>query len=94
LAKLAADWIKARSEVRYSSSTPQQSLISVVAANRRRTLLGTCALTTEGLGLTPSARMGLVQTTDTDEESIAFADWFHANWSAIKQDTTEGIGRR
>ena len=34
LAKLAADWIKARSEVRYSSSTPPQSLISVVAANR------------------------------------------------------------
>jgi hypothetical protein len=36
LAKLAADWINAHSEVRYSSSTPPQSLISVVAANRRR----------------------------------------------------------
>jgi hypothetical protein len=86
LAKLAADWINARSEVRYSSSTPPQSLISVVAANRRRMLLGTCALTTEGLGLTPSARMGLVQATDTEEEATAFADWFHANWSAIKPD--------
>src|SRR5258708_14969381 len=84
--RLAADWIKARSEVRYSSSTPPQSLISVVVENRRRTLLGTCALTTEGLGLTPSAQMGLVQTTDMEEEANAFADWFQANWSAIKPD--------
>ncbi|MBN8992428.1 MAG: DEAD/DEAH box helicase family protein [Rhizobiales bacterium] len=86
VAKLAADWIKARSEVRYSSSTPPQSLISVVAASRRRTLLGTCALTTEGLGLTPSAGMGLVQSTDMEEEASAFADWFQANWTAIKPD--------
>ena len=86
VAELAADWIKARSEVRYSSSTPPQSLISVVAASRRRTLLGTCAITTEGLGLAPSAGMGLVQSTDMEEEASAFADWFQANWTAIKPD--------
>jgi hypothetical protein len=33
LAKLGADWIKARTEVRYSSARPPQALISVAGFN-------------------------------------------------------------
>jgi hypothetical protein len=85
LARLAADWIKKRSEIRYAPSTPPQSLVLVVA-NTRRALLGTCSFTTGGLGITPGGQMGLVQATDTEEEAAAFAEWFRSNWDGIKPD--------
>jgi hypothetical protein len=85
LARLAADWITKRCEVRHAPSEPPQSLILVEAA-MPRALVGTCSFTTGGLGITPGGQMGLVQTTDTGEEASAFTEWFRSNWDGIKPD--------
>lgn len=84
LARVAHDWIKDHAEIRHATVAPLQSMIIVGAGEVRQALLGTCAFTTEGLGITPSTKLGLVQTTDSADEAAAFADWFQANWSALR----------
>jgi hypothetical protein len=82
LARITADWINKRCEVRHAPSAPPQSLVLVNAPNPKA-LLGTCSFTTGGLGITPGGQMGLVQATDTAEEAAAFAEWFRSNWDGI-----------
>ncbi|KTQ96008.1 helicase [Aureimonas ureilytica] len=84
LARAAHDWIRNHAEIRHTAATPPQSMIIVNGGMEQRAVLGTCAFTTEGLGITPNAQLGLIQTTDTREEATAFADWFQANWNALK----------
>ena len=51
LAKIASDWISKRAEVRHALRSPPQSLIFIDSKEAsRRTLLGSCSFTTEGLG--------------------------------------------
>jgi SNF2 family DNA or RNA helicase len=85
LAKSAHDWIKKSAEVRHTVTAPPQSMIAMKGDTEQRALLGTCAFTTEGLGITPGSQLGLVQASDTDEEAAAFAAWFQATWDSLKQ---------
>jgi hypothetical protein len=85
LARLAADWVAKRAEVRHARKAPPQSLILLRdRAQPRCAMIGTSSFTTEGLGLTPGGRLGLVQATDTDMEASVFADWFSSNWDDLK----------
>jgi len=84
LARAAHDWIKSHAEIRHATALPPQSMIVVSEGAEQHAVLGTCAFTTEGLGITPSAQFGLIQTTDTGEEAAAFSDWFQANWSTLR----------
>jgi len=87
IARLASDWISKRAEIRHTRKAPPQSLIYVDGkSNVRRAMLGTCSFTTEGLGITPSGRLGLVQATDSDAEAADFAEWFRSNWDDLKAD--------
>lgn len=88
LARLAADWIRKRAEVRCAPTAPPQSLIVVQDAERKRALLGTCSFTTEGLGITPPGQLGLVQATESDDEAAALVEWFRANWDGLKAGTS------
>lgn len=85
LAKAAADWIKEKAEVRHSPTTPPQSLIVVSNDNVRRALMGTSSFSTEGLGITPSSQLGLVQASDAETEASAFSQWFQSAWDALKE---------
>lgn len=84
LARLAADWLNKRAEVRCAPAAPPQSLIVVHSAAQKRALLGTCSFTTEGLGITPAGQFGLVQASDDKDEAAAFSEWFRANWDGLK----------
>src|SRR3546814_256152 len=48
-----------------------------------------CGFTTDGLGVTPGDRLGLVQLSDTEAEAEAFADWFQANWCGVKPNPSQ-----
>lgn len=85
LANLAAEWIRSRVEVRHASKSPPQSLIYVGrTADGPSALIGSCSFTTEGLGVTPAERLGLVQATDSADEAAAYADWFRSNWDDVR----------
>ncbi|XAZ25219.1 SNF2-related protein [Sinorhizobium sp. B11] len=84
LARAAQDWIRRQAEIRYAVAAPPQSMLVVHGDAAPRALLGTCAFTTEGFGVTPSAQLGLVQVADSSNEATVFEEWFQANWSAIK----------
>jgi hypothetical protein len=86
LARTALDWIGTHAEIRRATANPPQSMIVVNGAAPPRAVLGTCAFTTEGLGITPSPQLGLIQATDTGEEAATFANWFEANWNALKPE--------
>jgi hypothetical protein len=87
LARLAADWISKRAEVRLARKAPPQSLVLLHGKTHpRQAIVGTCSFTTEGLGMTPSGRLGLVQATDTDAEASVFAEWFDSNWGDLRAD--------
>lgn len=88
LAKVAHDWINNHAEIRHAPAAPPQSMIVVNRDERRRAVIGTCAFTTEGLGITPGGQLGLVQATDTDEEAAAFAEWFQSSWDVLKAETS------
>ncbi|MGN6094745.1 MAG: SNF2-related protein, partial [Bosea sp. (in: a-proteobacteria)] len=90
LARAVHDWIANSAEIRHAAANPPQSMIVVNGAAEQRAVLGTCAFTTEGLGITPNAQLGLIQATDTGEEAAAFADWFQSNWNALKPKATGG----
>src|SRR3546814_14054670 len=62
----------------------------IISENRNRHVLtGTCGFTTDGSGVTPGDRLGLVQLSDTEAEAEAFADWFHANWCGVKPNPSQ-----
>ena len=85
--ELAADWVGKRAEIRHARKAPPQSLFLVRDQTAlRQAIVGTCSFTTEGLGLTPGGRLGLVQATDTDAEAASFAEWFGSNWDDLRAD--------
>ena len=51
LSKQAADWMARSVEVRFTPSEPPQSLVLASSGSKRRSLSGTCAFTTSGLGI-------------------------------------------
>lgn len=90
LARAAHEWIKNYAEIRYTGVNPPQSMIVVNGETTKRAVLGACAFSTEGLGITPRNQLGLVQATDTNDEAAALADWFQTNWNAQKPGNANG----
>jgi hypothetical protein len=87
LARTAADWIGKKAEIRNARKAPPQSLIFVRGnPSPGRAMMGTCSFTTEGLGLTPGGRLGLVQATDADAEAASYAEWFESNWDDLRAE--------
>jgi hypothetical protein len=87
LARTAADWIGKKVEIRNARKAPPQSLIFVRGnPSPGRAMMGTCSFTTEGLGLTPGGRLGLVQATDADAEAASYAEWFESNWDDLRAE--------
>ncbi len=85
LARLVADWVRKRVEMRHTCQSPPQSLILVNGKpDFRRAMVGTCAFTSDGLGVTPSGRLGLVQATESDAETTDFSQWFNENWEDVE----------
>ena len=81
-ARSTLDWLGRQVQLRYADRLPQ-SMAIVRHASLSRAAIGACSLTTEGLGITPGSRLGLVQTTSTDEETADFSSWFQSAWDTV-----------
>ncbi|AOW50924.1 helicase-related protein [Acetobacter ascendens] len=84
LAKSAYNWLKNHAEVRQASAPLPQSMVAANGPSMHRAIIGTCAFSTEGFGITPASQLGLVQATETNEETAAFIKWFQSIWYTLK----------
>ena len=86
LAKAASEWIKNNADIRNAATVPPQSLIVVSSDAGQQAVMGSCPFTTEGLGITPSDQLGMVQASDVLAEAVAFSDWFQTHWDALRRN--------
>jgi hypothetical protein len=88
LAHQLGDWIAAKAEIRRApGSVPQGAFVlRDPAGQAAQALLGSLALTTDGLGTAPGNPMSLIQASETPEEAGRFAAWFESQWNALPAD--------
>jgi hypothetical protein len=89
LAKQFRDWIQAKAKLRHSSGhIPQGALIvRDPTATPTHALMGSLALTTDGLGLVPGNTMSLIQASECFAEARTLGDWFEMQWTALSEQS-------
>jgi hypothetical protein len=92
LAKECSDWLRRKGEVRTALGRLPQSVLAVrsIDLNSCRVMSGSCTFTTEGLGITPANRFGLVQCSEGLEESEALGSWFANLWEHLAHSDHDG----
>ncbi len=85
LAAKVRDSIAARAEIRFvQGAVPQGAMVvGDESAHALGAFLGSLALTTDGLGLTPGNPLSLIQGAETPEEAGLLRDWFEAQWASL-----------
>ena len=85
LARECATWIRTKTELRGAPTQLPQSILIVgnPESPHHRVITGSCAFTTEGLGMTPGNQFGLVQCSDRSEESAVYGEWFTSLWNTL-----------
>lgn len=84
LAKECSRWINKKVEIRRAlGSVPQAAIITSSKPSARKALIGSCAFTTDGLGITPGNQFGLVQSSETVDECNQLSAWFSSQWNGL-----------
>lgn len=79
----AITWLD-RTEARVAPGRLPQSTLIVDADGRGASaMVGACALTTDGLGMTPADRLGIVQLAEDDDEIAMLGEWFNDQWQQL-----------
>ena len=88
LAAHVRGWLTQRTDVRFArGAVPQGALVARDKSNRPvQALLGSLALTTDGLGLTPGNPLSLIQASETPEEALLLSQWFEMQWANLPND--------
>ena len=88
LARECMNWLEKKAFVRGAGANLPQSFVSVKAGDDRHAVLaGSCAFTTEGLGLAPGNRFGMIQAAEQPQEREVLQQWFDQIWDGL-DDTT------
>lgn len=85
LARRCADWLSATVEVRRAAGrVPQGTIVLRDSGSQpQQVLLGSLALSTDGLGLTPGNTLNLIQASEGEAESALLSAWFDAQWQSL-----------
>jgi len=85
LARECSAWIKRKADLRIAPGRLPQSILigGAPPAENQRVITGSCAFTTEGLGITPGNQFGLIQCSEIPEESAVLGSWFTSLWTAL-----------
>lgn len=86
LARKFSAWLDAKAQVRHASgSIPQGTMVlRDDQGTAQQAVLGSFALSTEGLGLTPGNPLSLIQTSENPAEAHMLSRWFDTQWGALK----------
>lgn len=90
LATQVREWLADKANMRKVHSGVPQSVFIVRdhADNPVRALVGSLALTTDGLGLTPGNPLNLIQISETPEEALLLSKWFDTQWTSLPNEPT------
>lgn len=93
LADRLTQFLQAKIEVRRALGRVPQGAFVVRDSNTRPllALMGSLAFSTDGLGLTPSNSLNLIQASETTNEAVLLSQWFDAQWSSLSADPTANI---
>ena len=85
LAMRIAAWLDAKTEVRLAEGPVPQGLMVVLdgAGDAVHALLGSLALTTDGMGMAPGNPLNLIQASESLEDALSVGQWFEAQWEAL-----------
>lgn len=89
LAAQVRDWLTERTDVRLARGVvPQGALVARDKINQPvQAFLGSLALTTDGLGLTPGNPLSLIQASETPEEAFLLSQWFDTQWASLPNES-------
>jgi hypothetical protein len=87
LAHKLAVWLEQKGSIRQASGNiPQGALVlRDHRSNAQQAILGSFSFSTEGLGLTPSNPLSLIQASETPAEAQRLSQWFDAQWAGLKE---------
>ncbi|VTR97585.1 helicase-related protein [Tuwongella immobilis] len=89
LADICSNWISEKCQVHQTIIPLPQSIIIVKQPKSgiRFAITGTCPITTAGFGLTPGNQFGLIQYTESPEETGLLEGWFSQLWKNTSNGT-------
>ncbi|WP_375412999.1 helicase-related protein [uncultured Bradyrhizobium sp.] len=85
LALQFANWIEAKVQARSTAKALPQSFVALSNGASQRVITGNCPFTTDGLGLTPSDQLALIQCAETTDESATLGAWFDQLWASLPE---------
>lgn len=84
LARLCADWVERKVDVRSTPVLPQSTFIVEHSEPAHgRGITGACPFTSDGLGLTPGAQFSLIQCSESAAELEMLGSWFSSMWATL-----------
>lgn len=87
LALQFSKWLETKADARATPKSLPQSFIGLSDGDNRRVITGHCPFTTDGLGLTPSDQVSLIQCAETPDESAGLNAWFEQLWNSLPPST-------
>lgn len=86
VAKRLAEWIQNKVELRTVAGTVPQGAVVLRddKAQPKQAVLGSFSFSTDGLGISPSNPLNLIQASETSDECAQLSQWFDTQWSALK----------
>ncbi|SFM90868.1 helicase-related protein [Halopseudomonas yangmingensis] len=93
LANQCAEWIDNKVELRRAAGAVPQgaAVMSGPDGAPVQVVLGSFALTTDGLGLTPGNPLSLIQASESPAEAAQLAAWFDQHWNVLHDQPEAGI---
>jgi len=88
LARSLREWLADNADIRLANSVIPQGALVIRDGDGQvvQALLGSLALTTDGLGLTPGNPLSLIQASQTPEEAALLSQWFDNQWASLPDD--------
>ena len=93
LANQCAKWIDNKVELRRATGAVPQgaAVMSGPDGTPIEVVMGSFALSTDGLGLTPGNPLSLIQASESPAEAAQLAAWFDQHWNVLHDQPEAGI---
>src|SRR5690606_41453388 len=85
LSKQCANWIADKATMRRALAPVPQGAVVLRnhSATPEQVVIGSFALSTDGLGIIPGNPLNLIQASESPSEAMQLAVWFDHQWSAL-----------